>query len=1071
MEHVEVKTKKSKNVVEPLKRPADDSIGIPELTSPKLKKKKVSIGSVGETDFIPRLSLDVSQLPEDLPPPNANSTHFDLTKNLSLSVKAEKKKKKMNDPDLTAIREESADGSKVNSRLTEKSQQLNEEKSKKKAKNVNQDSSSVTEGAPTVKTPKKKSSKEEKQDELTIPLPKSPKKNLKTAEASSSQVVDSVPVKDKKSKTNKNINASVQFNAELENDIEKNLLSPSKGKKKSKEDKGESSAHKEKKKTKEEKLTTSPTKEKKKSKDKFDSSPAKEKTKDIASCSVMSDDYIPPGQKSFKASPKKHSGDCPWKEESLSVSLANTPGIEYFAASSSMIDAELSSRRSGRQVPLMYGSLEGKIPPPPESPVKSSVSTKVESDSDSNPLPPKKLVISSKSQDSSDSSDSDSDQAAAPSKSTQKPRYDDSDDSDSDTAAQNRLLVSMGVMQSPLKTAKPIVKPDSSDSESEESSDEGKSAKVGANKNYLNAKSQKPILAAQAKSKLDVSRSQSSKKAFKTNTANQNVLNSSQLNQTKGQDSDSEDDLEAMKAALLKIEENKHSKVKPSKKKQSKLNSDSLDALTKKTEKKSNSKTMVKVSQNSSKVNSTLSKPCEESDSDSELIKSASMKVSALPKATQGKKSKPVNQEEPSKKSKAASVSKTKPSDNISSISQATKDNKNKPEIDDSDDEDEDIRVAIQNLVNKKSGKTEAPSKKVKATPAKKTKQKPIDSKIKSEIDDSDDDDAIKAAIQKVVNNTHEKQDASSKKTKAAPVKKSKLKANISSVPLTSGDSKNKAEIDDSDDDEGMRAVVKNLVNKKAEKAEVPSKKVKAANAKINKQKPSDSKNKPENDDSDDDNEAIRAAIQKVVNNSPEKHDVPSKKVKAVAVKKTKKQQLSDLKNNAEIDDSDEDEAVRNVMQKFKEPGAKEKQKRGTSKPVNVTSPSKKLPEKSQPVPVKKSSLSPVKNCSSVSYDSDSGPDDKNTTDTMEEMRQQRVAGGSKAKAAKSVKSQKISAKAEPKKAKSSKANTSSKIALVEDSISEKKQKPKNKKKASADEEISDVMQRLLAQAKLSVGL
>ncbi|XP_034254534.1 nucleolar protein dao-5-like [Thrips palmi] len=1104
-ENIEVKAKKSKKEVETLKRPvekdADVSVAASELSSSKKKKKKVSIGSVDETDFIPRFSLDVSQLPEDLPPPNADSTHFDLTKNLSVSLKQDKKKKKAKSSDLTAIGEESADGSKVNSKLTDKSQQPSEEKPKKKSKtSIQEPSPSASEDAHSVKTPKKKNLKETV--ELNL-LPSSSKKISKQAEATA-KIVESPSVKDKKSKTAKSVNDS-QLSAVPQNDTHhskgsisievKNPLSPLKDKKKSKEDK------------------TSPTKEKKSKREK---SPSKEKMKEISSCSLTSEDLFPPGQRSFRASPKKQFS--PRKD-----SIAHSPELEYFSVSRSMMDSELGTRSSGGQVRLMFGSLEGKIPGPPESPIKSSAAKKVDSDSDSDPpppkklaspikssapkkvesdsdsdppppkkltspikssaakkvdsdsdsdsTPPKKLVISSKSKDSSDSSDAENGLAAVRAKmAPRKLSEDDSDNSDFETAVQNRLLLSMGVMQSPFKTATPIVNHGSSESESDGSSDEDRLPRKVAN----------------------------------MNSAKTEHVPKGTQNQTKGQESDSDDDLDAIRAAMLKVAENKQTKNKPSKSKPSKLAPNAACSKMSSPEKKS----ILKKSENVSQKNS---KPNDESDSDIDVIKSAMVKVkemasseSSLPKATRGKKLKSENQDVPAKKSKAASAEKSKLkldnkiSTNVSQ--ESSKDLKNKPDTDDSDN-DEVLKTAMQTLapVSKKE--------KSKATPVKKSQLKSSESILTSvfkvntpDSDDSDDGEneimkaAVQAALKTKLDQKSKRENANAliKKTKAAPAEKTKPKHS------TKTDLKNIPDKDDSDDkvkNQALKAAIQSLSpDRKKEKLKVsPVKKsqlksCESISTSVSKVTSKGPKITPDSDDSDDgENEIMKAAIQAALKakleqkSKRENANALIKKTKAAPAEKTKLKHSSktDSKNIPDNDDSDDDaenQVLKAAMQNLT----------SVKKGKDKTAKGKKILNKSEPEPSEKSSLPRVSNISGISDDSDSGPDDVNTTRSIEEMRQRQSA----AKAVKPAKNRKNSdgekslmvnsskssskknkpndksaladMQSDSKKGKTSKGNTSKRIPN-----SEKNQKPRGKKKAGSDDEISNVMQRLLKKAQL----
>lgn len=601
----EIKVKKSK------KEPKTDDtkssvVGIlkseqilPEKSSAK-KKKKMSVGSIDDVDFIPRLSLDVSQLPEDLPPPNADSTHFDLAKaNSSLTGKSEKKKK--TNLGLSAIREESTDGAKGlssvnNMNLTGKSQKSIEEKTSKKKKKdeVKQNDadgkkklskkemsyeSSVGEKVQDQNPPLKKETKAKKSKELlsetspdtnTQQAPSKSKKKqkekglenasltnsseLKHVPPSTESISSSLTKKEAKAKKGKELQSKVNpvANEQHASDAGRELQTPSKSKKKQKEKaldssslnldrekkptpasadttKDSQSSSKSKKKLKEEKSPTPPTQLKKK-KD-------RELHDILTNDCVDSDDTIPPGQKLVRESPVKQVGSS-GKRSSLSVSFGKNPEISYFSAGDNVMN--LGSRKGDRQTPLMFGTMDGKVIPPPESPVKRSPAKNPkysDSDSDSDAPSPKKMaavspkkaavlspvkreIVSPAKNTKTDDSDSDS-EPPSPRKvvvtSTRKAADDsdseaedvqsnnnreqvyDSDDSDQVTSAQNKLLQSMGVMQSPLKSARPNVKQDSSDSDSDGSTKANNTVSPGQSKSSLTKLGNGPAVKAKSK--------------------------------------------------------------------------------------------------------------------------------------------------------------------------------------------------------------------------------------------------------------------------------------------------------------------------------------------------------------------------------------------------------------------------------------------------------------------------------------------------------------------------------------------------------------------------------------------
>ncbi|XP_026279766.1 nucleolar protein dao-5 [Frankliniella occidentalis] len=563
------------------------------------KKKRVSLGI--EADFIPRLSLDVSQLPEDLPPPNADSTHFDVAKNLSSLNRSEKKKRrKETNAGLSDIREESSeitkslqnvhfvlDNSNKSPHTAEEKLKKKKEKKEKKQKNDSLQLSEVV--SKVIVSPKK----------LKVQSSK-PINPLSQVEASSKDISDSSRKKKKKlSESDFDLKTEDRQENAVTNSKSLSLAqssigetsSPKKKKLKDSESKGlfsEPFPVKEKKAKKDKKADVSVPSDSQENKIKFGTgtgdsqtlsqskkkldeipknlSPVKKskkrKERDVLdnSLEIGSDDTIPPGQRLVSESPLKRVSKSPERRQSLSFSLG------YFPPSSGM-DLDLGPMRGARRAPLMFGDLEKKILAPEMSPEKISPTKKGKNDSDSDT--PKKVVVStSVSRKRSESDDSDSDDYQPTAKSPQKSflssrkAEDSSADSDSDNALKSKLLQSMGVMQSPLKTAKPNLKHDTSDSESERSIDEhrGNMSKLG--KSFNNAtpnnakKSSKPISA----DKIKESPKKSTRDITKSTPVKGKVALAPTTQAVNGDSDDS--DLELMKSTIAIMEEEKRLGIK-----------------------------------------------------------------------------------------------------------------------------------------------------------------------------------------------------------------------------------------------------------------------------------------------------------------------------------------------------------------------------------------------------------------------------------------------------------------------------------------------------------------------------
>lgn len=446
---LEVKGKKSKKedkLMEPGSTREKNTKEIPaETPSSKKKTKRVSISTVDETDFIPRFSLDVSQLPENLPPPNADSTHFDFGKNMSSLLSKSEKKKSKNHEALSLIREESSHSNKgLTLESSAKIQLSGVEKVKKKKdkkEKIGSKQDSVSLDQTRYKDIDVKYSRGSSQIEAdTNSLSET---NRKRKQKSNGK--DEATPKEKKSKKEKVNHTS------LSNPAGNDILSQSNSKSK-------------KQKTLKEEIFSTPSKHLKDTKEKV----KQEKIDDA----VASDETIPPGQRMTSGSPQKRlSLGTPQKQLSLSTNFSKSPGIGYFAGSTSMVDLDLGTRKGARAAPLTFGNLRGKVSPPPESPMKSPPSKKTY-DSDSDTSLPKKVVVSGSMRRQSSDSEEDKFQAISksPSKANHTPKHQKtySDDSDSDGFVQSKLLQSMGVMQSPLKTAKSNLKRDTSDSDSDD---------------------------------------------------------------------------------------------------------------------------------------------------------------------------------------------------------------------------------------------------------------------------------------------------------------------------------------------------------------------------------------------------------------------------------------------------------------------------------------------------------------------------------------------------------------------------------------------------------------------------
>ncbi|KAK3918777.1 DNA-directed RNA polymerase I subunit RPA43 [Frankliniella fusca] len=606
-----------------------------ELQVPK-KKKRVSIGTE-EHDFIPKLPLDFSQLPEDLPPPNADSTHFDVAKNLSSLNKSEKKKRKKEiNIGLSDIREESSEVTKSSLNMhsslenDSKSQHAPEEKAKKKKEKKEKKQKSEPSSLPQAAVsevlspkkliaqfplpvsslsqveardisdpPRKKKIKQQEPDfdlkkedkktnivtnksvtvdQANLSASPTPKKKKSKNLESDAQITEPLPIKEKKPKKDKKVDLSVPSHSQ------ENKTKVGKAEE-------ESQALSQSKKRDFETFTeASPSKKSKKKQGK--------EVPDVSDSD--SDATIPPGQRIMHKSPvKTHPTDSPER------------GLSYFPPRAGL-DPDLGPMRGARRTPLLFGHLDKKVLAPDMSPVKSSPSkkvTKYDSDSDT----PKKVVIStSVRRKKSDSDDSDGHRPAANSPQKHKRAEESSDESDSDTAVKSKLLQSMGVMQSPLKTAKPHLKQDSSDSESDGSINEpqvnvSKFDKSFSQDNPKNIKkSNKPILANQSQG----SPKQNEIKVSKPKLIKGQPSSAQAAEIVNGGDSD-DSDLEMMKNAIALLEQEQRLGIKrkkratPKKKNVKETTPVSMSMPLPTPSKQKNSKEKVQAGASNSLVNST----------------------------------------------------------------------------------------------------------------------------------------------------------------------------------------------------------------------------------------------------------------------------------------------------------------------------------------------------------------------------------------------------------------------------------------------------------------------------------
>lgn len=594
-----------------------------DSTSSKKKKKKIkiSVGCTEGNDYIPRLSLDVSQLPEHLPPPNADSTHFDLAKNDPnvLSKSEKKKRSKETHSAMSTIQEESAGTQKNLSKLISQSmkgQESQEEKVKKKKGKksgkelINHDLSQVLFDNRKINL---KSSENEKKYLVSQPEPPSTLQSTRVEQIYSQ--------KKKKQKSHESILGQDLSKHNLKRDDSvSNELQDVAQKKKQKTPEALEAAHTKEKKAKKNKAfnvlpstelsmkeiqpghhkisilmspkvpsaeclnvqrTTQSKKTLKIAEELF--SPLKHKKDKVKELQEKpgtdadSDDTIPPGQKLARKS-----DGSPTKRASFgSTSFGKSPGIGFLAPSSSTTDFDLGTQKGGRHVPIFIGNLEGKKVPPPESPMKSPEKRARKHESDSDAPQPKRVVISSSVRNQSSDSESDYGNEQSTSAKFNLPNVGQhSSESDSDTAVKSKLLQSMGVMQSPLKTAKPFLKQNSSDSESEGSVDGDRkhnivSRPISKTNSKLSSKI-KASFASEIKSPPKKASKQSKSQILQKSNVSQGTKSISSPRKVMpaphAAESDSDSDLEVMKNALLQLEhERLLSKPRSGKQKQAKV--------------------------------------------------------------------------------------------------------------------------------------------------------------------------------------------------------------------------------------------------------------------------------------------------------------------------------------------------------------------------------------------------------------------------------------------------------------------------------------------------------------------